>query len=80
MLKRATLSSPTSTCPLTIHQHSGTMRTSHMVEEHNNVKDLDRICNNIMPHMGSKNGKQDREQMIRGRGDLIHLKTICLLS
>ena len=44
-----TLSGPTSTCPLTPHQHSRTMRTSHMGEEHSKVKDLDRICINIMP-------------------------------
>ena len=77
------LSSPTLTCPLTTHQHNGTMRISHMVEEHNKVKDLDRICNNIMPHKGSNNNnnsKQDLEQIIRGKGDLIPLKTGCLLS
>ena len=34
----ATLSSLTSTCLLTIHQHSGTMRTSHMEEGHNKSK------------------------------------------
>ena len=79
----ATLSSLTLTCPLTINQHLGTMRISNMVEKHNKVKDLDRICNNIMPHMGSNNNsssKQDKEQIIRGRGDLIPLKTRCLLS
>ena len=54
-----------------------------MVEEHSKVKDLERICNNIMPHLGSNNNnssKQDRKQMIRGKGDLIPLKTRCLLS
>ena len=69
MITGATLLSPRSTFPLTIHQHSGTMRISHMVEEHSKVKDLDRICNNIMPHKGSNNNnnssKQDREQIIR---------------
>ena len=40
---------------------------------------------NIMPHLGSNNNnsssrKQDRHQIIRGRGDLIPLKTKCLLS
>ena len=82
MLIGATLLSLTSTFPLTTHQHSGTMRNSHMVEEHNKVKYLDRICNNIMPHKGSNNNsssKQDKEQIIRGRGDLIPLKTRCLL-
>ena len=51
----ATLSSPTSTCLFTIHQHSGTMNTSHMGEEHSKVKDLDRFCSNIMPYQGSNN-------------------------
>ena len=51
----ATLLRPTSTYPLTTHQHSGTMRTSHMREEHSKVKDLDIICSNIMPHLGSNN-------------------------
>ena len=55
MLIGDTLSSPTSTCPLTTHQHSGTMRTSHMEEEHGKVKDLDIICSNIMPPQGSNN-------------------------
>ena len=84
MLTEATLLSSTSTCPLTIHQHSRTTRISHIVEEHNKVKDLDRICNNIMPHKGSNsnnsNSKKDREQIIRGRGHLIPLKTKGLLS
>ena len=60
-LKRHSTSMPTGailltltlTCPLTTHQYSGTMKTSHMGEEHSKVKDLGRICNNIMPHMGS---------------------------
>ena len=49
----ATLSSPTSTCPLTTHWDSGTVRTSHMGEEHNKVKDLKKIYSNIMPPQGS---------------------------
>ena len=55
-----TLSSLTSTCPLTTHQHLGTMRTSHMGKEHR-VKDLDRICNNIMPPQGSNNNNSSRK-------------------
>ena len=55
MLIGVTLSSSTSTYPLTTHQHSGTMRTSHMEEEHGKVKDLDIICINIMPPQGSYN-------------------------
>ena len=83
MPKGAIRLSPTSTSPLTTHQHSKTMRISHMEEEHSKFKDLDIICSNIMPHLGSNNNcinsKQDREQKIRGRGDLIPLRTICLL-
>ena len=48
----AKLSSPTSTCLLTTHQHSRTMRTFHMEDEHSKVKNLDRICSNIMPSLG----------------------------
>ena len=46
------------------------------------IKELDIICNNIMPHLGSKNSsnKQDREHIIRGKGDLNLLKTRCLPS
>ena len=55
MLVGAPLSSPTSTCLLTIHQHSGTMRTSHMGKQHSKIKDLDRMFSNIMPHQGSNN-------------------------
>ena len=51
----ATLLSLTLTYPLTTHQHSGTMRISHMEGEKNMVKDLDRICSNIMSHLGSNN-------------------------
>ena len=80
----AKLLSPTSTCPFITHQHSGTMRISHIEEEHIKVKDLDRIYNNIMPQLGSNNNssnnKQDIEQKIKGRGDLIPLRTICLHS
>ena len=61
----AILLSPTSTCPLTTHQHSRTMRISHTEEEHSKVKDLDRICSNIMLPQGYNNNrssnKQDRE-------------------
>ena len=36
----AILLSPTSTYLLTTHQHLGTMRISHMEEEHSKFKDL----------------------------------------
>ena len=39
----AIILSQTSTYPLTTHQHSGTMRISHIEEEHGKFKDLDRI-------------------------------------
>ena len=81
MLTGATVSSQTPTCPLITHQQLETMRISHMVEEHSEVKDLDIICNNIMPHLSSNNNnsssKKDRKQIIRGGGDLIPLKTRC---
>ena len=61
----ATLSSLTSTYPLTTHKHIRTLRTSHMGEEHSKVKDLDRICNNIISHLGSnnKNKKSGAEEI-----------------
>ena len=84
MTIRAILLSPASTYPLTTHQHSGTMRISHMEKEHSKFKDLNKICRNIMPHLGSNNNcsnnKQDSEKKIKGRGDLIPLRTRCLLS
>ena len=71
----------TSTFQLITHQHSGTMRISHMGEEHHKVKDLGRIFNNIMLHLGSNNNnhnnKEFREQKIRDKGDLLPLKNIC---
>ena len=76
----ATLLSQTSTYPLTTNQHSRTMRISHMDKKHNKFKHLDKIYSNIMPHLGSNNNKQDREQKIKGRGDIIPLRTRCLLS
>ena len=47
MLIEVTILSPTSTCQLITHQHLGTMRISHMEEEHNKVKDLGRIFNKL---------------------------------
>ena len=82
MLIEVTTLSPTSTCQLITHQHSGTMRISYMEEEHNKVKDLGIIFNNIMFHLGSnnnrnKNNKEVREQKIRDKGDLLPLKDRC---
>ena len=58
------------------------MKNFYMVEEHDKVKDLNRIHNNIMPHLGynSSSNTQDKEHIIKGIGDLIPLKTRCLLS
>ena len=69
MLIEATTLSLTSTCQLTTHQHSGTMRIFHMEEENNKVQDQLRIFNNGMLHMGSKDSsnKKFREQKIQGK-------------
>ena len=82
MLIEVTILSPTSTCQIIIHQHSGIMRISHMGEEHSKVKDLGRIFNNIMLHLGSdiNNNNSNKEvigQKIRGKGDLLPLKDRC---
>ena len=76
MLIEAITLSQTSTCQLTTHQHSGTMKISHMEVEHSNVKDRCRIFNNSMLHMGSKdnNSKKVKEKKIKDKGDLIPLK------
>ena len=82
----AKLLSPTLTYPFITHQHSRTMKISHMDGERNKFKDLDRMCSNVIPHLGSNNNnsnsnnKHNREQKIRGRGDLIPLRTRCFLS
>ena len=39
-----------------------------MVEEHIKVKDLVRICNNIMPHKGSKKQQQQVGQRVDNQG------------
>ena len=83
MLIEVTTLSPTSTCQLIAHQHSGTMRIYHMEEEHSKVKVLGRIFNNIMLHLGSNNNnnnnnnKEVREHKIRDKGDLLPLKNRC---
>ena len=79
MLIEVTTLSLTSTCQLITHQHSGTMRISHMEEEHSKVKDLGRIFNNIMLHLGSNNSSnmEVREHKIKDKGDLLPLKNRC---
>ena len=59
MLIEVTTLSPTSTCQLITHQQLGTMRISHMREEHSKVKDTGRIFNNIMLHLGSDNNNNN---------------------
>ena len=54
MAIEATTLSQTSTYQLITHQHSGTMRISHMEAEHSKVQDQCRIFNNSMLYMGSK--------------------------
>ena len=83
MLIEVTILSSTSTCQLITHQHSGTTRISHIGEGHSKVKDFGRISNYIMLHLGSNNNnnnntnnKEVREQKIRDKGDLLHLKNI----
>ena len=66
MLIEFTILSPTSTCQLITHQHSGTMRISHIGEKHSKVKDLDRIFNNIMLHLGSNNNNNNNKEEVRG--------------
>ena len=69
---------PNLNLPIITHQHSGTMRISHMEEEDSKVKDLGKIFNNIMLHLGSNNkNKEVREQKIRDKGDLLPLKNRC---
>ena len=53
-----------------------------MDEEHNKIKDLDRIFNNIMLHLGSNNNnnnnnKEVRERKIKDKGDILPLKNKC---
>ena len=82
MLTEATLSNQTLTCPLITHQHSGTMRISHMVEEHIKAPDQDRITIRLMLILGSKNSnsKGTIEENIRVKKGLNHLKIRCCIS
>ena len=47
--------SPSSTYQLITRQNSGTMRIPLMGKEHSKVKDLGRIFNKTMLHLGSNN-------------------------
>ena len=69
MIIEAITLSQTSTCQLITHQHSGTMRISHMEVELGKVQDQCIIFNNSMLHMGSKdnNSKEVIEQKIRDK-------------
>ena len=55
MLRRATLSCQTPTRPLITHQHKGTMRISHMLEEQSKTPDPDIITIRLIFNPGSKN-------------------------
>ena len=48
------------------HQHLGTLRISHMGEEHSKVTDLGRIFNNTMLHLGSNNNNNSSNKEVRG--------------
>ena len=65
MLTEVTILSPTSTCQLITCQHLGSMRISHMGEEHSKVKNLGRIFNNIMLYMGSNNNNNKKKMEVR---------------
>ena len=66
MLIEVTTLSPTLTCQLITHQHSGTMRISHMGEKHSKVKDMGRIFNNTMLHLGSNDNNNSSNKEVRG--------------
>ena len=82
MLTGAKISSQTLTFLLITHQHLGTMRISHMVEEHDRALDSDRITFRLMLSPGSKNNSSRGtiEENIRVRKGLNHLKIICCIS
>ena len=84
MLLEVTILSLTSTWQLITHYHSGTMRISHMGEEHSKVTNLGRIFNNTMLHLGSNNNNNNNNrsrevkgQKINGNGDLLPLNNRC---
>ena len=66
MLLEVTILSPTSTCQLITYQHLGTMRISHVGEEHNKVTNMGRIFNNTMLHLGFNNNNNS-DSMSEGR-------------
>ena len=66
MLIEVIILSPTLTCQLITHQQLGTMKISLMEEEHNKVKDLGRIFNNIMLHLGSSSNNHSSSNEVRG--------------
>ena len=65
MLIEVTTLSPTSTCQLITHQHLGTMIIYHMEVEHSKVKDIGRIFNNIMLHLGSNNNNINNSKEVK---------------
>ena len=82
MLIEVTTLSPKLNCQPITHQHSGTMRISHMEVEPSKFKDLGKIFNNIILHLGSNNNnynssKEVKEQKIGNKGDLFPLMNKC---
>ena len=82
MSKEVINSSLTPTCQHTIHQHLGTMKTSHIVEERRKAIDLERITSMPMLSPGSKNNSSRGkiEGSIRVRKGLNPLKIRCFIS
>ena len=82
MGKEVITSSLTPTCQNTIHQHRGTMKTFHIVEEHSRALDLDRITSKPMLSPGSKNNINGGkiEESIRVRKGFNPLKIGFLIS
>ena len=79
MLIKATILSQTSTCQLITHQHSETMRISHMDLQHSKDKDLCRIINSSNDNMVSKDSssRTARGLKIRGKKGPSLLKNRC---
>ena len=82
MSKEVITSSLTPTCQHTIHQHRGTMKTFHIVEEHSRALDLDRITSKPMLSPGSKNDSSGGkiEESIRVKKGFNPLKIKCFIS
>ena len=58
---------PNLNLPTHTHEYSGTMRISHMGEEHSKVTDLGRIFNNTILPLGSNNNNNNNNKEVRGQ-------------